>query len=88
MRSSRKASGEVNNNFEKKLAENIKKDSKSFFAYVCGRSQATRKVGPLTDNGGKLVESSDGMSELFNEWMNENAMILSAFENRLTAGFV
>ena len=38
-------------NFEKKLAENIKKDSKSFFAYVRGRSQATRKVGPLTDNG-------------------------------------
>jgi len=67
VRSSRKASGKVNNNFEKKLAENIKKDSKSFFAYVCGRSQATRKVGPLTDNGGKLVESSDGMSELFNE---------------------
>ena len=27
-------------NFEKKLAENIKKDSKSFFAYVRGRSVA------------------------------------------------
>ena len=70
MRSSRKASGEVKKaklNFEKKLAENIKKDSKSFFSYVRGRSQATRKVGPLTDNRGKLVESSDGMSELFNE---------------------
>ena len=70
VRSSRKASGEVKKaklNFEKKLAENIKKDSKSFFAYVRGRSQATRKVGPLTDNGGKLDESGEGMSELFNE---------------------
>ena len=54
-------------NFEKKLAENIKKDSKSFFAYVRGRSRATRKLGRLSDSGGNLVESSEGMSELFNE---------------------
>jgi len=53
--------------FEKKLAENIKKDSKSFFAYVRGRSQTTRKLEPLSDCGGNLVESSEGMSELFNE---------------------
>ena len=70
MRASRLASREVKKaklNFEKKLADNIKKDSKSFFAYVRGRSQATRKLGPLSDSGGNLVESSDGMSELFNE---------------------
>ena len=47
--------------FEKKLAENIKKDSKSFFAYVRGRFRVTRKLGPVTDNGGNLVESSEGM---------------------------
>jgi len=70
VRASRLVSREVKKaklNFEKKLAENIKKDSKSFFAYVRGRSQATRKLGPLCDSGGNLVESSDGMSELFNE---------------------
>ena len=72
MRASRLASRQVKRsklNFEKKLAENIKKDSKSFFAYVGlrGRSQATRKLGPLSDSGGYLVESSEGMSELFNE---------------------
>jgi len=49
-------------NFENKLAENIKKDSKSFFAYVRERSQATRKLGPLSDSGENLVESSEGMS--------------------------
>jgi len=54
-------------NFEKKLAENIKKDSKSFYAYVRGRSQATRKLGPLKDSRGNLVESSEDMSVLFNE---------------------
>ena len=70
VRASRLASREVKKaklNFEKKFAENIKKDSKSFFAYVRGRSQATRKLGPLSDSGGNLVESSEEMSELFNE---------------------
>ena len=70
VRASRLASREVKKaklNFEKKLAENIKKDSKSFFAYVRERAQATRKLGPLSDSGGNLVESSEGMSELFNE---------------------
>ena len=70
MRASRLASRQVKRsklNFEKKLAENIKKDSKSFFAYVRGRSRATRKLGRLSDSGGNLVESSEGMSELFNE---------------------
>ena len=28
------------------------------------------------------------LGQLLNEWMNENARILSAFENRLRAGFV
>ena len=70
MRAFRLASSEVKKaklNFEKKLAGNIKKDSKSFFAYVRERAQATRKLGPLSDSGGNLVESSEGMSELFNE---------------------
>ena len=43
----------------------------------------------------ELIRRSDSKRELFttishmmNEWMNENARILSAFENRLRAGFV
>jgi len=43
------------------LAENIKKNSKSFFACVRGRSHATRKLGPLTDSWENLVDSSDGI---------------------------
>jgi len=34
---------------------------------VRGSSQATRKLGPLSDSEGNLVESGEGMSELFNE---------------------
>jgi len=54
-------------NYEKKLAENTKKDSKSFFAYVRGRSNSVRKLGPLVNSNGEVVDSSEGMSELFNE---------------------
>ena len=43
--------------FRKILSENITKDSKSFSAYVHARSRATRKLGPLTDNGGTLLSS-------------------------------
>ena len=70
-RASSKASKEVRRtkyNFEKKLAENIKKDSKSFFAYVRGRSNSIRKVGPLVNGNSEVVDSSEGMCELFNEF--------------------
>jgi len=53
IRASRIVSREVKKakiNFERKLAKNINKNSKSFFDYVWGRSCATRKLGPLTDN--------------------------------------
>ena len=54
-------------NFERKLAENIKSDSKSFFAYVRGRTNAAKKLGPLVNSEGKVIDSSEAMSVLFNE---------------------
>ena len=88
VRASRLACREVKKaklNFEKKLAENIKKDSKSFFACVRGRSQATRKLGPLSDSRGNLVETSEGMSELFNEAFGK--VFTKENYNHLTASF-
>ena len=40
-------------NFEKRLADNIKTDSKSFFAYVRERSKSKVKVGPLINSTGR-----------------------------------
>ena len=37
-------------NFELKLAQNIKSDSKSFYAYVRSKQNVRDKVGPLEDN--------------------------------------
>jgi len=58
-------------NFEKKLADNIKNDSKSFYAYVRGGSRATKKVGPIVNSQGEFVDSNEGMCELLNQAFGE-----------------
>jgi len=59
-RASAKASRQIKKakyNFERKLAENIKSDSKSFFAYVRGSSNAASKLGPLVNSEGEVIDS-------------------------------
>ena len=55
-------------NFEKKLADSIKTDTKSFFAYVKSKSKAKVNVGPLLDSNGHSIDSSEEMSREFNEF--------------------
>ena len=42
-------------NFELKLAQHIKSDSKSFYAYVRSKQNVRDKVGPLEDNTGDII---------------------------------
>ena len=42
-------------NVEHKLAQNIKSDSKSFYAYVRSKQHVRDKVGPLEDNAGNII---------------------------------
>ena len=42
-------------NFEHKLAQNIKSDSKSFYAYVRSKQNVRDKVGPLEENAGNII---------------------------------
>ena len=42
-------------NVELKLAQNIKSDSKSFYAYVRSRQNVRGQVGPLEDNGKTML---------------------------------
>ena len=42
-------------NFEHKLAQNTKSDSKSFYAYVRSKQNVRDKVGPLEDNAGNII---------------------------------
>ena len=69
----RKAAINVRNaklSFETKLADNIKYDSKSFFAYVRSRSRARIRVGPLLSESGVLIENSKKKTDEFNRYFS------------------
>ena len=53
-------------NFEFKLAQNIKSDSKSFYAYVISKQNVRDKVGPLEDNAGDIITEGILMAEELN----------------------
>ena len=44
--------------FEKKLAENIKTDPKSFFAYTRSKTRTKDSVGPLVNCMGEVITDS------------------------------
>ena len=54
--------------FEKKLAGNIKNDSKSFYAYVRSKQNVRDKVGPLENNRGNIISEGFQMAEVLNEY--------------------
>ena len=53
--------------FEHKLAQNIKSDSKSFYAYVRSKQKVRDKVGPLEDNAGIKITQGCLMAEELNK---------------------
>ena len=53
-------------NFEHKLAQNIKSDSKCFYAYVRSKQNVRDKVGPLEDNAGNIITQGFLMAEELN----------------------
>ena len=53
-------------NFEHKLAQNIKLDSKSFYAYVRSKQNVRDRVGPLEDNAGNKITQGIVMAEELN----------------------
>ena len=54
--------------FEEKLAEGIKKDSKSFFRYVKNKVGTREKIGPLKDDSGNVLTEAGSMGELLNRF--------------------
>ena len=56
--------------FEKKLAGNIKSDSKSFYAYGRSKQKIRDKVGPLENNSGNIISDGLQMAEVLNEYFN------------------
>ena len=56
--------------FEKKLAGNIKKYSKSFYAYVRSKQKVRDQVGPLENNSGNVISDGFQMAEVLNEYFS------------------
>ena len=56
--------------FEKKLAGNIKNDSKSFCADVRNKQKVQDKVGPLENNRGNIISDGFQMAEVLNEYFS------------------
>lgn len=56
--------------FEKNLADNIKKDSKSFYAYVRSKQRNKVKVGPLKDSSGSMISDSRAIADLLNKYFS------------------
>ena len=58
---------QAKSNFELKLAENIKEDPKTFYAYARSKSKAKVGIGPLKLNG-KLIEDDLEMAKILNDY--------------------
>ena len=74
-------------NFEHKLAQNIKSDTNSFYAYVRSKQNVRDKVGPLEDNAGIKITQGCLMTEELNMHFNsvftrENTSSLPAPETK------
>ena len=56
--------------FEQKLANDIKNDSKSFYAYVRSKQKVRDKVGPLKNSAGNVISDGFQMAEDLNEYFS------------------
>ena len=56
--------------FEKKLASNIKNESKSFYAYLRSKQKVRNKVGPLENNRGNIISDGFQMADVLNEYFS------------------
>jgi len=63
-----KAIREAKRTFESKLASDVKKDSKSFWAYVMSKAKTKEKVGPLKDQFGMLIDDDEMICNIFNNF--------------------
>ena len=52
------------------MAQNIKNDSKSFYAYARSKQRTKVRVGPLKDNLGNLVTDAALQAEMLNDYFS------------------
>src|SRR5215469_7999110 len=63
-----KTTREAKRDFEIKLADKIKSDSKSFYAYYRSKQRSKDKVGPLKDSLGKIITDNEEAANTLNTY--------------------
>ena len=54
--------------YETKLSQNIKRDSKSFYNYMKSKQKRNTKIGPLKNNQGIMVTDNEETAEMLNKY--------------------
>ena len=70
LRNSVKENRKAKHTFEEKLADNIKQDSKSFYAYVNSKKRSNNKIGPLKNPQGKTIENNKETADTLNSYFS------------------
>lgn len=70
LKESRKENRKAKENFEIKIANNIKCDSKSFYSYIRSKQRCADKVGPLKDDAGNVIVDDKFAANLFNKYFS------------------
>ena len=54
--------------YETKISQNIKRDSKSFYNYMKSKQKRNTKIGPLKNNQGIMVTDNEETTEMLNKY--------------------
>ncbi len=65
---------------ESMVANNLKQDTKSFYKYICRKSNFWDKIGPLFDATGQLESRDREMADMFNRYFVSVFSTKSAFD--------
>jgi hypothetical protein len=67
---STKENNKAKREYEERLAENIKNDTKSFYAYINNKGRTNKKIGPLKDHTGQIVSDNKAAADLLNQYFS------------------
>ena len=56
--------------FEQKLADNIKSDCKSFYSYINSKSRSKKKIGPLKDLSNNVIIDNKETADFLNDYFS------------------
>ena len=68
LRQSVKVNNNAKEDFELRLANNVKNDSKSFYSYIRSKQRCKDKIGSLKDNAGHVINDDNSKANILNDY--------------------